>query len=123
MVNDIWHYPRTELAEQIINMFNTGLSSAIVFFAPRRMGKTEFLRKDIKPIAEKAGWFVFYFSFLDVNDDAQIAFTHELENFAIQEKLLPKQKKFKVNKLKAEVEFYQPQQLQADMKKNSFTNG
>lgn len=127
MINDNWHYPRTELAEHVINMFNTGLSSALVFFAPRRMGKTEFLQKDIKPIAQKAGWQVFYFSFLDVYEEARNEFTKDLENFAIENNLIPKQKKLlnKISKIggeikslvKAEVELRQPQQLQADMKK------
>ncbi len=127
MLNDIWHYPRTKLAEQVINMFDTGLSSALVFFAPRRMGKTEFLLKDIKPLAEKIGWSVFYFSFLDVYDDARTEFTKELEYFAIEKKLIPKPKALsnRISKLKAgiksvvtaEVELRKPQQLQADMKK------
>ena len=42
-----WHYPRVQLAEQIMGMFTQGISNALTFFAPRRMGKTEFLRKDI----------------------------------------------------------------------------
>lgn len=45
--NDPWHFPRTELAKQILGMFETGLASSLTFFAPRRMGKTEFLRKDL----------------------------------------------------------------------------
>ena len=56
---------RTELAKQILGMFETGLASSLTFFAPRRMGKTEFLRKDITPLAEQFGWHIFYFSFLD----------------------------------------------------------
>ena len=44
--NDPWHFPRTELAKQILGMFETGLASSLTFFAPRRMGKTEFLRNE-----------------------------------------------------------------------------
>ena len=62
--HDPWHFPRTELTKQILGMFETGLASSLTFFAPRRMGKTEFLRKDITPLAEQLGWRVFYFSFL-----------------------------------------------------------
>ncbi len=81
MTIDNWHYPRTQLAKQVFNMFETGLSSALVFFAPRRMGKTEFLRKDIQPLAEKQGWKTFYFSFLDAEVTAYHDFAQALNNF------------------------------------------
>lgn len=82
MLSDPWHYPRKNLAKQVLGMFETGLSSALVFFAPRRMGKTEFLRKDILPLAESQHWKVLYFSFLDVNAAASDAFTTALLSFA-----------------------------------------
>lgn len=81
MTKDTWHYARTALAKQLIELFDTGLASALVFFAPRRMGKTEFLRKDIQPYAEKQGWKVFYFSFLDVGDKPKSIFTNALVDF------------------------------------------
>lgn len=82
MMKDLWHFSRAELAQQVLGMFEVGLSSALVFFAPRRMGKTEFLRKDILPFAEKKGWKTFYFSFLDIGDRVQEEFTSALANFA-----------------------------------------
>lgn len=81
---DIWHYSRKELAEQILGMFESGLSSALVFFAPRRMGKTEFLCKDMAPLAEKKKWNVFYFSFLDVGKNAAADFTRAITDFAAE---------------------------------------
>ncbi len=82
MSKDSWHFPRTALADQVLGMFNTGLASALTFFAPRRMGKTEFLRKDITPAAEKRGWRVFYFSFLDADASAAQSFSAALTSFA-----------------------------------------
>lgn len=82
MSKDLWHFSRAELAQQVLGMFEAGLSSALVFFAPRRMGKTEFLRKDILPLAEKKGWRTFYFSFLDIGEKVQEEFTCALGNFA-----------------------------------------
>lgn len=72
-MKDIWHYPRTALAEQVMSLFNSGLSHALTFFAPRRKGKTEFLLKDIAPLAKEQGYQVFYFSFLDSTNDTQNA--------------------------------------------------
>lgn len=80
-VPDPWHYPRTELADAVLGLFAGGLSSALTFFAPRRMGKTEFLRKDITPAAQARGWGVFYFSFLDEPDDVRAAFVAALGRF------------------------------------------
>lgn len=82
MSKDPWHFPRTELATHDLGMFDTGLASALTFFAPRRMGKTEFLRKDITPVAETGGWQVFYFSFLDADASAASSFVTALAAFA-----------------------------------------
>ncbi len=82
MSKDIWHYHRKALAQQVLGMFESGMSNALVFFAPRRMGKTEFLRKDIQPLAEKRGWRTFYFSFLDTGIKAKSEFTQAIADFA-----------------------------------------
>lgn len=84
VTSDIWHYPRHELAKQVLGMFASGLSSALVFFAPRRMGKTEFLLKDMQPLAKKQDWYVLYFSFLDVGSNAKEVFTLALVEFAVE---------------------------------------
>lgn len=81
MSEDIWHFPRTSLAEQVINMIDVGLANALIFFAPRRKGKTEFLLKDIQPFAEKKNIITFYFSFLDAKKNIQDEFLVELSNF------------------------------------------
>ena len=88
MKNDPWHYSREDLAKQILGMFENNLSSALVFFAPRRMGKTEFLRKDIMPLAERHGWAVFYFSFLDVGLNPTEEFVRSLLKFAEEKKFI-----------------------------------
>src|SRR3990167_9014445 len=86
MNTDLWHFHRTALAIQILNMFETGLSSALIFFAPRRMGKTEFLRKDILPMAKEQAWEVIYFSFLGINTNIETQFVEALQK---NQKLLP----------------------------------
>lgn len=80
-MQDIWHYPRSELAHQVMSLFNSNLSHALTFFAPRRKGKTEFLLKDIKPLATQQDYQVFYFSFLDSGEQAQKRFIYELTAF------------------------------------------
>lgn len=80
-MKDIWHYPRTALAEQVLSLFNSGLSHALTFFAPRRKGKTEFLLKDITPLAKEYDYKVFYFSFLDNGENVEKRFIYELNAF------------------------------------------
>lgn len=125
MVIDTWHYARKKLAEQVIGMFGSGLSSALVFFAPRRMGKTEFLRKDIMPLAESLGWKAFYFSFLDVGAEPAIEFSQALAEFIEKITILTKTRSLlrRVSKvsgeagsIKAGVEFVPPSQEQRNIK-------
>lgn len=79
---DIWHFKRDDLAQHILGNFETNMSSALTIFAPRRMGKTELLRKDITPLAEAHGWRVFYFSFFDARSRPMEEFTHALSSFS-----------------------------------------
>jgi uncharacterized protein len=60
---DPWHYPRTELAKRTFALIEKRLTNALVLFGPRRIGKTEFLIRDLGPLAEKAGHRVVYASF------------------------------------------------------------
>jgi hypothetical protein len=79
---DYWHYPRTALADSVLMAFDSGLSHALTMFAPRRMGKTEFLLKDIAPRAEEHDWRVFYHSFMTDGDEAGELFKLSLAEFA-----------------------------------------
>ena len=62
---DVWHFARPGLAQGDLKRFQLGLSSARGFFARRRMGKTEFLTKDLLPSAKTAGYLVAYVNLWD----------------------------------------------------------
>ena len=64
-----WHFPRLELANSFLAQFESGITSALTLFAPRRMGKTEFLLYDLAPEAEKQGYQVIYCSFWEIRED------------------------------------------------------
>lgn len=64
-----WHFPRQDLSDQYLSTFESGVTSAITLFAPRRMGKTEFLTYDLIPEAEKRGYLPVYVSFWEVKSD------------------------------------------------------
>lgn len=62
---DPWHFARPELAKQYLHVFDLGLTSARGLFAPRRMGKSEFLEKDLLPAAAAAGYRCAYLNLWD----------------------------------------------------------
>lgn len=126
MGKDTWHYARTALAKQVVELFNSGLASVLVFFAPRRMGKTEFLCKDVAPYAARQGWSVCYFSFLDVAKNPQSAFTEALIEFAERVHVVANRDAFRsrikkiagsVANVEAKIEFHHTAPIQYDVKK------
>ena len=62
---DPWHFARPELASAYLNAFALGLTAARGLFARRRMGKTEFLCKDLLPAAVENGYLVAYTNLWD----------------------------------------------------------
>jgi hypothetical protein len=55
-----WHFPRPELASQYLQLLTAGPVQTTTIFAPRRAGKTQFLRRDLTPLAESRGFKVAY---------------------------------------------------------------
>jgi len=65
---DPWHYARPELAQEYLRMFAVGLTSARALFAKRRMGKSEFLEKDLIPAAQAEGYRTAYLNLWDARE-------------------------------------------------------
>lgn len=64
-----WHFPRLDLAESILDRFAIGATTALTLFAPRRMGKTEFVVQDLLPMAVEQGYIDVYVNFWDRKQD------------------------------------------------------
>lgn len=77
-----WHYPRTDLAQRYMSAFDIGITGALALFAPRRMGKTEFLLLDLAPEAEARGYQVGYCSFWNLQDNPARALRIALESIS-----------------------------------------
>lgn len=75
-IND-WHYSRPNLAKSYLDLFSIGLTSARGLFARRRMGKTEFLKKDLIPLAESQGYVTVYVNLWDLETDPATAIISE----------------------------------------------
>lgn len=80
-MKDPLFFHRTEYAQKLLTSLKDGITHAFTLFAPRRMGKTQFLLQDIAPQAERDGFNVFYFSFMDSSKPAQ-EFQAALNQFA-----------------------------------------
>ena len=59
-LNQIWHCPRPALAQSYLRLLASGPVVSTSIFAPRRTGKTVFLRQDLTPAAQTDGYVVAY---------------------------------------------------------------
>ena len=83
-MHDPLYYSRRPYADALLTMLAEGVVSAFTLFAPRRMGKTQFLLNDIQPAAEARDFAVFYFSFMDSDAQTENRFRLALLDFASQ---------------------------------------
>lgn len=60
VISTPWHFSRPALAEQYLRLLTSGLVQTTTIFAPRRAGKTQFLRRDLTPHAQSLGFTVAY---------------------------------------------------------------
>jgi hypothetical protein len=76
----IWHCPRPELAQSYLRLLGSGLVVSTTIFAPRRTGKTVFLRQDLTPAALKAGYAVAYADLWQTRHSPGVALIRALED-------------------------------------------
>ena len=79
MVVDLWHFERGEFTSRVLTLLVGGPGQALTLFAPRRTGKTEFLLKDLEPLAEERGHRVVYASFWQAPLSPLAVLLHALE--------------------------------------------
>ena len=79
MAEDSWHFERAELSVRVLTLLTGGPAQALTLFAPRRTGKTEFLLKDLAPLAEHRGHRVIYASFWQAPLSPLAVLLHALE--------------------------------------------
>ena len=79
MARDPWHFERREFTARVLALLIGGPAPALTLFAPRRTGKTEFLIKDLAPLAEDRGHRVVYVSFWQAPLSPLAVLLHALE--------------------------------------------
>ena len=78
-LNQIWHCPRPALADSYLALLSTGLMVSTSIFAPRRTGKTVFLRQDLTPAALAKGCVVAYADLWQTRQSPGVALIRGLE--------------------------------------------
>jgi len=89
-LTELWHFPRPELASAYLATLNVGLITSATIFAPRRTGKTAFLLRDLKPLAERAGYTVVYADLWQTRQTPGAALARALEEALEPHSLLEK---------------------------------
>src|ERR1700674_1625066 len=85
-----WHFARPEIDEHHLQAFDLGLISATALHARRRMGKTEFLTKDLTPPAEKKGYAVGYCNLWQEDQDPADAIAEAIHACSVPRRVLAK---------------------------------
>ena len=86
-LNQIWHCPRPALAKSYLALLSAGPIVSTTIFAPRRTGKTVFLRQDLTPAAIDAGYTVAYADLWQTRLSPGVALVRGLEE-ALEPKTL-----------------------------------
>jgi len=107
---DQWHFPRTDLSNHYFKSFELGVATRIVLYAPRKMGKTEFLIYDLMPVATEYNYLPIYINLWknkeaphEVIIESLTVTLDSITNKGI--KLVKKTLKGIINKLKISTEF------------------
>ena len=67
-----WHFHRDDFTRKLVTSIEVGATQCFTIFAPRRVGKTEFLNYDLKPALIKDNCEVIYYSFYSNPADSAI---------------------------------------------------
>lgn len=85
-----WHYPRPGLAsDHLEKLFDQGIAR-LAFFGRRRIGKTEFLQRDLLPAAVAKGVVPLYCSLWENKDQPHLAFARALKDAVPESKWTPR---------------------------------
>lgn len=99
-----WHWPRADLAQHYIRMFQVVGAHSMVLFAPRGKGKTQFMTRDVIPAATADGMFPVYINFWDDNNSPAHSMRYAMLRAADEAGVLQKMRAG-LSRAKAEIKF------------------
>ncbi len=80
MAKPDWHYSRKALARHYLQSVELGMMNRIVLLGVRRVGKTEFLLRDLAPLALAEGYLPIYVNLWSSPERPQETFLYALQN-------------------------------------------
>lgn len=78
---DLPYFPRHGLVEEVFQILTSGLKQGVTLFAPRRQGKTSFVRHELMPAAHELGWQTLYVDLWRRRGEPELALVEGLESF------------------------------------------
>ncbi|WP_043691902.1 hypothetical protein [Luteibacter sp. 9133] len=75
------YFPRKGLVEDVLQILTSGLKQGVTLFAPRRQGKTSFVRHELIPAAHELGWKTLYIDLWRRRGEPELALVEGLEAF------------------------------------------
>lgn len=78
---DLPYFPRGTLVEEVLKILTSGLKQGVTLFAPRRQGKTSFVRHELIPAAKELGWQPLYIDLWRRRGEPDLALVEALEAF------------------------------------------
>jgi hypothetical protein len=81
---DLPYFPRDGLLQEVLRVFESGLKQGVTLFAPRRQGKTSFVKHELLPAAHEFGWRTFYVDLWKRRGDPELGLVEALEAFVEQ---------------------------------------
>lgn len=98
---DLPYFPRTGLLEDVAKVYASGLKQGVTLFAPRRHGKTSFVKNELLPFArETLGWQTIYIDLWARRDVPDAALVEALEA-ELEARHSGWRRKLKLSKVKA----------------------
>ncbi|MGN6480583.1 hypothetical protein [Luteibacter sp.] len=105
---DLPYFPRDGLLQEVLRVFESGLKQGVTLFAPRRQGKTSFVKHELLPAAHEFGWRSYYVDLWKRRGEPELALVEALEAFAnhrgLRQRLRLKEVKSKAKAPGAEIE-------------------
>lgn len=78
-LHDLPYFPRPALLESILAIYQSGLAQGITLFAPRRQGKTSFVRHELLPAAANLDWQPVYLDLWSRREHPELALVEGVE--------------------------------------------
>lgn len=75
-----WHYPRDTFAKFILDGMKEDLLSRVSLFAPRKRGKTQFIKSDVIPLCYERGILPVYIDFWSDETSPELAFGRAVDD-------------------------------------------